>query len=164
VHATLSAHTFPSLHHPDFDVLILTSWLKTTFNELAQAHDEPGILRSRDYFNSLISKELEKGIPSSRIVLGGFSQGGAISLFSGITCPHKLGGIFGLSSYLLMHGKIRDLVPKENPNKETLIFMGHGDQDPLVKYEWGTKTAEILKDWGWKVDFRTYRYVLGLWC
>jgi len=152
------------LHHPDFDVLILTSWLKTTFNELAQAHDEPGILRSRDYFNSLISKELEKGIPSSRIVLGGFSQGGAISLFSGITCPHKLGGIFGLSSYLLMHGKIRDLVPKENPNKETLIFMGHGDQDPLVKYEWGTKTAEILKDWGWKVDFRTYRYVLGLWC
>ncbi len=67
-----------------------------------------------------------------------------------------MGGIFGLSSYLLMHGKIRELVPKENPNKETPIFMGHGDKDPLVKYEWGTKTAEILKDWGWNVDFKTY--------
>ncbi|MCJ1304669.1 hypothetical protein MMC08_007482 [Hypocenomyce scalaris] len=128
----------------------------TTFSELAQAHDEPGILRSREYFNSLIKAETEKGIPSTRIVLGGFSQGGAISLFTGVTCPSKLAGIFGLSSYLLMHGKIKGLIPAENPNKDTPIFMGHGDKDQLVKYEWGQKTAQILKDWGWKVDFKTY--------
>lgn len=59
-----------------------------------------------------------------------------------------------------MHGKIRDFVPAENPNKETTIFMGHGDKDPVVRYEWGTRTAEVLKEWGWKVDFRTYPYVL----
>ncbi|MCJ1479324.1 hypothetical protein MMC13_008009 [Lambiella insularis] len=128
----------------------------TTFNDLQQAHDETGILRSRDYFNSLIKAEAEKGIPSSRVVIGGFSQGGAISLFTGLTCPEKLGGFFGLSSYLLMHNKIKDFVPPSPPNLETPIFMGHGDKDPLVKYDWGLRTAEALRDFGYKVDFRTY--------
>ncbi|KAI4134800.1 MAG: hypothetical protein LQ347_001230 [Umbilicaria vellea] len=126
-------------------------------SELAQAHDEPGILKSRDYFNSLIKAETEKGIPSHRIVLGGFSQGGAISIFSGLTCSSKLAGIFSLSGYLLMHGKVKGLIPAENPNKDTPIFMAHGDKDQTVRYEWGQKTAQVLQDWGWKVDFRTYK-------
>lgn len=88
---------------------------------------------------------------------GGFSQGGAISIFTGITCPNKLGGIFGLSSYLLLEGKIKDHVPSENPNNDTPIFMGHGDMDPLVKPEWGLQTAERLKAMGWKVDLHTYK-------
>lgn len=50
-------------------------------------------------------------------MLGGFSQGGAMSLMAGVTCPSKLGGIFGLSSYLLLRGKLRDLIPAENKNK-----------------------------------------------
>ncbi len=82
-----------------------------------------------------------------------------MSLLAGISCPNKLGGIFGLSSYLLMQGKIRDLVPDQNPNKDTPIFMGHGDADPLVKYAWGQKAAEALKGWGWNVDMKTYRYI-----
>lgn len=99
---------------------------------------------------------MEKGIPSDRIILGGFSQGGAMSLFAGITCPHKLAGIVGLSSYLLMEGKVKEYVPTENPNKETPIFMGHGAVDPLVKYQWGKQTADVLKGWGWSVDLKTY--------
>ena len=106
--------------------------------------------------HGLISAELAKGVPSNRIILGGFSQGGAMALFGGVTCPQKLAGIFGLSSYLLLQGKIRELVPAENPNKDTPIFMGHGDADMVVKYEWGKRTAEKLKEWGWNVDFRTY--------
>ena len=80
-----------------------------------------------------------------------------MSLFAGITCPDQLAGIVGLSSYLLMEGKIKEYVPEENPNKETPIFMGHGDSDPLVKYEWGVTTAKILKGWGWNVDLKTYK-------
>lgn len=80
-----------------------------------------------------------------------------MSLFAGITCPDKLAGIVGLSSYLLMEGKVKEYVPEDNPNKETPIFMGHGDADPLVKYQWGVKTAETLKGWGWTVDFKTYK-------
>lgn len=80
-----------------------------------------------------------------------------MSLLSGVTCPRKLGGIFGLSCYLLLAGKIREMVPSENANKETPIFMGHGDVDQVVRYEWGQQTAQKLKEWGWNVDFRTYR-------
>ena len=80
-----------------------------------------------------------------------------MSLFTGITCPDKLAGIFGLSSYLLLHGKIKDYVPADSPNQQTPIFMGHGSADPLVKHEWGLKTAEALRDMGWGVDFRTYK-------
>ena len=98
---------------------------------------------------------------SVRFLQGGFSQGGAISLFTGATCPDKLAGIFGLSAYLLMHRKIKDHIPPDNPNKDTPILMGHGDVDPLVKYEWGKQTAQVFKDMGWKVDFKTYQYVLG---
>lgn len=80
-----------------------------------------------------------------------------MSLMAGITNPTKLGGIFGLSCYLLLQGKVRELVPKDSPNQQTPIFMGHGDADPVVRYAWGKATADKLKDWGWNVDFRYVR-------
>src|ERR1700761_7510084 len=102
------------------------------------AHDEPGILRSRTVFTKLITDEIDAGIPSNRIILGGFSQGGAMSLFTGVTTPHKLGGIFGLSCYLVLGDKIKDFVKESSDaNKDTPIFMGHGDADDLVRYSWG---------------------------
>jgi len=69
----------------------------------------------------------------------------------------KLGGIFGLSCYLLLQNKVKDMVPADSPNQQTPIFMGHGDADPVVKYQWGQMTANKLKGWGWNVDFRTYK-------
>ena len=123
---------------------------------MAQAHDEPGILKSRAYFDSLIQEEVKKGIPTSRIVLGGFSQGGAISVFTGAASSEKLAGIFGLSSYLLLHDRIKDFISAESANRDTPIFMGHGAVDPLVKHAWGKQTADILTQLGFKVDFRTY--------
>lgn len=78
-----------------------------------------------------------------------------MALFSGITSTQKLGGIFGLSCYLLLHAKIPELT-KEGANKDTPIFMGHGDSDPLVRPGWGMQTAEELKKGGWKVDLKMY--------
>lgn len=123
----------------------------------AEAEDEAGIVRSQQYVHSLIRAETaDKGISPHRIVLGGFSQGGAISIFAGLTSPVRLGGIFALSSYLLLQRRVRDLIPAERPNRDTPIFMGHGDADPLVRFEWGKMTAEKLTEWGCNVDFRTY--------
>lgn len=120
--------------------------------------DERGIMRSQAYVHELIQTEARtKDIPSHRIVLGGFSQGGSLSILAGLTCPQRLGGIFALSSYLLLRAKVRDLIPADGgPNRDTPIFMGHGDADPLVRYEWGVMAAERLRDWGWKVRFETY--------
>ena len=79
-----------------------------------------------------------------------------MSVFSGITAPTKLGGIFGLSCYLLLHAKIKEFVAADSPNKETPIFMGHGDSDPLVKPEWGRMTAKLLREEGWNVELKMY--------
>jgi len=137
---------------------VMPGWYDITgFADLQAGQDEPGIIKSRDYFHGLIKSEVDAGIPSNRIVVGGFSQGGAMAIFSGITAPTKLGGIFGLSCYLLLHSKIKDFVPADSPNKGTPIFMGHGDSDPLVRPEWGRMTAQLLKEMGWTVDLRFYR-------
>ncbi|KAF2810023.1 Phospholipase/carboxylesterase [Mytilinidion resinicola] len=131
--------------------------IKSLSDLASREEDETGILKSRDYFHSLIAGEIEKGIPASRIVLGGFSQGGAMALLSGVTAPQKLGGIFGLSCYLLLSKKLQELLPADNPNKETPIFMGHGDIDPVVDHKWGKRSADELVKGGWNVDFRTYK-------
>ncbi|KIW17372.1 hypothetical protein PV08_04566 [Exophiala spinifera] len=131
----------------------------TDFSDLNQQQDETGILRSRATFNKLIADEIGAGIPSNRIILGGFSQGGAMSLFTGATTPHKLGGVFGLSCYLVLADKIKDFAKEAgDANKDTPFFMGHGDSDQVVKYKWGQQTAEFLrKEMGHKVEFKTYR-------
>ncbi|EKD12236.1 uncharacterized protein L3040_000293 [Drepanopeziza brunnea f. sp. 'multigermtubi'] len=126
------------------------------FGTDAAGEDEKGILKSREYFHGLIASEINAGIPSERIVIGGFSQGGAMSIFSGVTAPTKLGGIFGLSCYLLLNKKVKDFVPSDSPNKDTPIFMGHGDRDPIVSPQRGQKSADVLKEGGWKVDLKMY--------
>ncbi|OAG38414.1 hypothetical protein AYO21_07397 [Fonsecaea monophora] len=130
----------------------------TNFSDLKHDFDEPGILRSRATFNKLITDEIDAGVPSNRIILGGFSQGGAMSLFTGATTPHKLGGVFGLSCYLVLGDKIKDFAKEANgANKDTPFFMGHGDADELVKHQWGVQSAEYLRnELGHKVEFKTY--------
>jgi predicted esterase len=83
-----------------------------------------------------------------------------MSIFISATTPHKLAGVVGLSSYLLLGNKIKELAEEaKDVNKDTPFFMGHGDADPLVKHEWGVKTAEVLKtELGHtKVEFKTYK-------
>ncbi|EER43836.1 acyl-protein thioesterase [Histoplasma capsulatum H143] len=124
--------------------------------EFARLQDERGILKSRDYFNTLIKEEIDKGISPSRIVLGGFSQGGAMSLFTGITQREKLGGIFGLSCYLPLSEKLSTFMPDGFPNRQTPVFMAHGDSDPTVLYEWGQRSADHIKGLGMTVEFNKY--------
>lgn len=90
-----------------------------------------------------------------------------MSLFTGLTIPHKLGGVFGLSCYLVLGDKIKEFAKEASEaNKDTPFFMAHGDADQVVKFAWGQQTAEVLqKELGHKVDFKVYRYVkngLGL--
>jgi predicted esterase len=111
---------------------------------------------SQAYFHELIQKEIDAGIPADRIVLGGFSQGGAMSLFAGLTSRVKLAGIVALSSYLLLSLKFAELVPTPEFNKETPIFMAHGDSDQVVNTELGKKSHELLKGMGYKATLKIY--------
>lgn len=103
---------------------------------------------------------MDKGIKPSRIVLGGFSQGGAISVFTGITGKEKLGGVFGLSCYLLLSDRIKSFTPEDWPNKKTPFFLAHGEDDEVVKYAYGEQSANMLEEIGLEdVSFNTYSYV-----
>lgn len=136
--------------------------IKSLTDISGRAEDEEGILKSRDYFHSLIDAEVAKGIPANRVVVGGFSQGGALALLSGLTYKNQLGGIFGLSCYLPLQKKIRDMIPADSPNKNTAIFMGHGDADEVIQHKFGKLSVDELTKLGCKVDFRTYEYEYGL--
>ena len=58
-----------------------------------------------------------------------------------------------------MHNSVKEIIAATTPTPDTTVpvFMGHGDADPLVRYVWGQKTAEAIREMGWKVDFRTYK-------
>lgn len=111
---------------------------------------------SQQYIHDLIKEEVSSGIPTERIVIGGFSQGGAMSLFSGLTASTKLAGIVGLSSWLPLSVKFKELVPEANLNKDTPILMCHGDADRLVHTGMGKLSVDLLTEMGYKVTWKTY--------
>jgi len=104
--------------------------------------DEPGILKTSHSLNQLISAEVDAGIPADRIVLGGFSQGGAMSLLTGLTTERKLGGVAVLSGWLPLKDKFKAMV--SDHIKSIPIFWGHGQDDPLVRYTWGSQSVDFL--------------------
>lgn len=127
------------------------------------SQDKEGILRSQQYIYSLIQKEVDSGIPSNRVVLGGFSQGGSISVFSGATAPMKLGGIFCLSGFLVLSQNIEDFIHESQATKtgSTPILLAHGDLDPVVKPAMARMTNEKLKELGMNVELKVYRYLVS---
>lgn len=80
-----------------------------------------------------------------------------MGIFSGLTAPFKLGGVVGLSCWLLLNQSFKEHVPESNLNKETPVFMGHGSMDPLVRYNWAQSTEKLLKGWGYDVTLKTYQ-------
>nr|CAG8606927.1 14240_t:CDS:2 [Entrophospora candida] len=102
----------------------------------------------------LIKDEIDSGIVSNRIVVGGFSQGTAIALATGITSEYPLAGIVGLCGFLRMEEKTIQM--STQANKNTPIFMAHGNKDMVVKYQLGKRTSEFLKNNGYNVTFKTY--------
>lgn len=116
--------------------------------------DEAGIIISQRYINSLIEIEINRGIPSERIVLAGFSQGGAIALHTGIRYPLKLGGILALSTYLPIKTK---LAAEAHPaNAGIPIFMAHGIFDDVISLDMCKISLNILQNNHYSVRWHEY--------
>jgi phospholipase/carboxylesterase len=117
--------------------------------------DEAGIRQSAALAHRLIRREGERGIAADRIVLAGFSQGGAVALFAGLRYPERLAGILALSTYLPMAAT---LAAEAHPaNAAVSIFMAHGTLDPVVALGLGEQSKDVLVAQGLPVDWRTYR-------
>lgn len=121
----------------------------------AGTEDEAGMLKSVKRISDLISGEVESGIDSTRIVVGGFSQGAVISLLTGITSERKLGGLVSLSGFLGLSSKVSAM--QTDHARKLPLFWGHGNADPVVRYEWGQQSVNQLKALGFKdIEFKTY--------
>ncbi|NLB30964.1 MAG: carboxylesterase [Alcaligenaceae bacterium] len=116
--------------------------------------DEAGIRKSIEDINTLIEREIERGIPAENIFLIGFSQGSAMALSTGLRYPKKLGGIVGLSGYLPILEKTAD--ERAPVNQDTPILMVHGSLDQVVQVSRGEQSRDHLKELGYEVEWHDY--------
>lgn len=117
--------------------------------------DETGIRDSERRVRALIDHEIGQGIPANRIVLAGFSQGGAIVLQTALRHPQRLAGALALSTYLPLRTQLA--AEASTANRDLPILMCHGTEDPVVPLALGERSRETLAALGYPLDWRTYR-------
>ncbi len=116
--------------------------------------DETGIRESQQLIEQLIQTEIDQGIDPTHIVLAGFSQGAAMSLFAGLRYKKTLGGIIALSGYLPLHEQLKAEASKAN--KKTPIFMAHGSEDDIVVPTMAAMSKDYLEQLGYQVAWHVY--------
>jgi phospholipase/carboxylesterase len=132
----------------------MRAWYDIIALDRRTAEDENGIRASQATIETLIRRENSRGIGSGRIVLAGFSQGGAMALYAGARYPERLAGIMGLSCYLLLAPNLQS--ERTAVNQSTPIFLAHGTQDPVVAPLLGEHAWHALQAAGYTVEWHTY--------
>lgn len=111
----------------------MRAWYDIGSLDIAAGEDEPGILESAELTEQLIARENERGVEPERIILAGFSQGGAIALHTGLRHRQRLAGLVALSTYLPLGDRLPDELAEAN--HDTPVFQAHGRQDPIIPIE-----------------------------
>ncbi|HWU35796.1 MAG TPA: alpha/beta fold hydrolase [Methylovorus sp.] len=121
---------------------------------LESQQDETGIRTMQVEIEALIAEEVSRGIPSERIVLAGFSQGGAMALQTALRYPARLAGVLALSTYL----PIKQALAAEQhaANKSTPIFMAHGADDSVILPGTAAMSRDVLREHGYALEWHTY--------
>jgi phospholipase/carboxylesterase len=132
----------------------MRAWYDIAAADLNNRADIAGVRQSQGEIEALITREKARGVPAARIVLAGFSQGGAIALYAGLRHAERLAGILALSTYLVQADKL----PAEAAavNRHVPIFMAHGTLDPVVRFEWGFASRRALEANGNLVEWHQY--------
>jgi len=132
----------------------MRAWYDILSFDRQSPQDEPGIRATDAAVGELIQRENGRGIPTERIVLAGFSQGGAIALFSGVRYRERLAGIMGLSCYLLLESRLEP--ERQAVNHATPVFLAHGSQDPVVDIRAGLIAKQALEAAGYPLEWHAY--------
>ena len=134
---------------------VMRAWYDIISPDFAPGREESeGVRQSAQQVEALIARENARGIPDARIVLAGFSQGGVIALHAGLRHPQRLAGILALSCYLPMTDTLAAEAHKAN--RDVPIFMAHGRNDPVIPYDFGKRSARLLKEEKYPVDWHGY--------
>ena len=134
--------------------MVMPGWYDITEMDLTKRQDAPGIHDSMKILRGYIEKEVEKGIPENRIILAGFSQGGAVALHTGLRYEKTLAGIMALSTYLPLAETVDDEI--HEANRQTSIFYGHGQFDAVIPIQHAEASREHLQKLGYSVQWHSY--------
>lgn len=132
----------------------MRAWYDITGADLYSRADLVGVRQSQAQLEALIEREGARGMRSERVVVAGFSQGGAIALYAGLRYAERLAGIMALSTYLIAPDRLA--AEASAANRAVPIFMGHGTADPVVRWQWGEASRSALEAAGYPVEWHSY--------
>jgi phospholipase/carboxylesterase len=134
--------------------MVMPAWYDIREMDLRRRHDVDGVRASMRRLEALVDRERGRGVPDERIVLAGFSQGGAVAIWTGLRHERRLCGIVGLSTYLIGE----ELLDAEQVAHatEAPVFLAHGTHDPMVALERGQASRDALRSRGLDVVWHEY--------
>jgi phospholipase/carboxylesterase len=132
----------------------MRAWYDIVGMDFATRAEAAGIEESVAQVEALIAREAERGVPASRLLLAGFSQGGAIALAAGLQRREPLAGLVALSTYLPGGDAV---AAQRHPNAVAQpVFFAHGDSDPVIPVQHGQASAQALQRVGFDVEWHRY--------
>ncbi|GMQ87127.1 MAG: phospholipase/carboxylesterase [Gammaproteobacteria bacterium] len=136
--------------------MVMRAWYDIYDLGFSQCEDRQGVEQAQQHLLSLILRERERGLPSDRILLAGFSQGGAVALYTALRFTEPLAGVLALSAYLPLADR---LAGEKRADPLLTIRMDHGEQDQVVPFALAERSRERIEEQGYHVDF--HAYVMG---
>lgn len=158
--AVVRQHTrfiFPHAPHRSITInggMVMPGWYDIVNVDLTAQQDVMGIQASAHLIHEYLAQTIDQGIPSHRIILAGFSQGGAIALHTGLRYASPLAGIIALSSYLPLADKIAS--ERHAANSEVPIFIAHGQLDPVILLAQAQQSCAQLEQLNYNVEWHSY--------
>ena len=146
-------------HAPERPVTVNNGWVMRAWYDILEMNisrkvDTASLLESAEQISDLVRRETDRGIPAERIVLAGFSQGGAVAYQAGLAYPQPLAGILALSTYVPCEQSLREALQPDN--RALPVMIAHGSQDDVVPAQLGEAAIELLKELGFAPQWRTY--------
>ncbi len=132
----------------------MRGWYDITSLDIANRDDVDGITDSGRLLAGLCDEQIALGVPAERIIVAGFSQGGAVALHAGLRYAKRLGGIIALSTYLPMRQQLETEAAAEN--RDTPVFLAHGRSDEVIALQFGLQTRELLTQLNYPVQWQDY--------
>ena len=133
---------------------VMRAWYDILGTDLVQREDAAGLRESQAQVAALIEHERKRGIPAARIVLGGFSQGAAMTLMTGLRHAERLAGLLCMSGYLPLAAQLS--AERSAANAGVPIFQGHGHADPVIEIARATASRDALTALGYPVEWHAY--------
>ncbi|MEC7816767.1 MAG: dienelactone hydrolase family protein [Pseudomonadota bacterium] len=132
--------------------MVMPAWYDILAMDINRKVDAEQLRKSADLVAEFIESEKARGVPSERIIIGGFSQGGAVAYELALRHPERLGGVFALSTYFAT----ADTIELSEANRKLPVFIAHGDYDPIVPVSLGQSALSTLQGLGYEPEYHTY--------